>query len=185
VSLTVTFVNPSRVTEVGVPKVNLAIVDRGVATVWGSAAPTASAVNPRHHGEAITNQGNHQRFLTEDGRGAHGPDSHPRRCAATTKAPKPTRRNGRKQAQEPPVGTLGGQQAARVVSPVRAITTRATGEPWEPGCEALARWGRRERASECAKRGAFGLEACPSRGWRFFACKACRADVRSFHAVRE
>jgi hypothetical protein len=43
-------------------------------------------------------------------------------------------------------GTTGSQTAE--------IATRATGEPQERRCEALARRGRRERASECAKRGA-------------------------------
>jgi hypothetical protein len=38
------------------------------------------------------------------------------------------------------------------------IITRATGEPQERRCEALARRGRRERASECAKRGALEVQ---------------------------
>ena len=58
---------------------------------------------------------------------------------------------------EPPVAPrsrVGGCPKTHSVG----ITTRATGEPWECRCEALARRGRRERACECAKRGALEVQ---------------------------
>lgn len=58
---------------------------------------------------------------------------------------------------EPPVAPrsrIGGRPNTHEIG----VTTRATGEPQERRCEALARRGRRERASECAKHGAFEFQ---------------------------